>query len=149
MLLSKTCINAIQAALEIADLTSKQDQRYVPIRIVADAIGISHHFLGKIAQGLVDKGIMTSFRGPNGGVGLLKPPDQVFLLDIVKATDGLGVFEKCVLGLPDCCEDNPCPLHRAWSRSREALLEELSRESLAYILQRRKSRAITVEKPKW
>ncbi len=137
MLLSKTCVCAIRASLEVAARTSNGGRKYVPIREVSDSLGLSFHFLGKVTQLLNDAGLMTSFKGPNGGVGLARPADQVFLIDVIQATDGLGVFEKCILGLPECREGEPCTLHRTWDHSREELLKELEKESLASILMRR------------
>ncbi len=137
MLLSKTCINAIRATLELASHTSDNNNRFVPVKTVANAIGISHHSLGKVAQILTEKGILTSFRGPNGGIGLVKPADQVFLIDIIEAIDGLAVFEKCILGFPKCDEGDPCSLHHTWKRARDGLLRELERESVANALRKR------------
>jgi len=94
--------------------------------------------LGKVTQLLNDAGLMTSLKGPNGGVGLAKPADQVFLIDVIQATDGLGVFEECILGLPECKKDDPCSFHSTWERSREGLLRELEKESLASIFRRRR-----------
>ena len=72
MLLSKTCVNAIRAALEIASITDQSKRKYVPVHDIADKIKISRHFLGKIAQVLIEAGILISFRGPNGGIGLAR-----------------------------------------------------------------------------
>jgi len=138
MLLSKTCVCAIRASLEVAARTANGDRKYVPIREISDSLGLSFHFLGKVTQLLNDAGLMTSLKGPNGGVGLAKPADQVFLIDVIQATDGLGVFEECILGLPECKKDDPCSFHRTWERSREGLLRELEKESLASIFRRRR-----------
>ena len=34
------------------------------------------------------------------------------------AIDGSHLFETCVLGLPGCGEQKPCPLHEQWSTVR-------------------------------
>ncbi len=139
MLLSKTCVCAIRASLEVAARTLNGERMYVPIREISDSLELSFHFLGKVTQLLNDAGLMTSLKGPNGGVGLARPADQVFLIDVIKATDGLGVFEECILGLPECNKGQPCSVHRTWKRTREGLLSELESVSLATTLRRSRS----------
>ncbi len=131
MVLSKTCSDAIRATYAIAHLVEERDVTYVPIRDVADEVGMSAHFLGKIVQPLLEAGIWTSYRGPNGGLGLSRSPREISLLAIVAATDGLGVFESCLLGLPQCGGHNPCPVHDRWGALREALQEAFERSSVA------------------
>ena len=139
MLLSKTCVNAVRAALEIAARTNSGKRTYIPVREVADEVDVSFHFLAKITQILTDAGILVSFRGPNGGVGLARPADKIHLIDIVAATDGLNTFESCVLGLPDCDSSAPCALHKSWDQARNRLLKELRKESLASVIRKKKS----------
>ncbi|MCK7519856.1 MAG: hypothetical protein MZV64_20050 [Ignavibacteriales bacterium] len=45
------------------------------------------------------------------------------MIDIVEAIDGLGVFDSCVLGFPNCNVDNPCPLHDKWGELRTKAYE--------------------------
>jgi len=138
MLLSKTCVNAIRATIEIAANVAQSDRKYVPVKEIAVAIDVSRHFLGKIAQILVDAGILVSYRGPNGGVGLAVPASNLTLMDIIEATDGHAILEKCLLGLPECNGKNPCPLHKTWEKSRARLIRELEKDSIASIVRRRR-----------
>ena len=133
MLLSKSCVYGIRATLYVALQTDNRG--FVPIRQIADDLHISFHFLTKILQQLTLRDIMVSFRGPKGGIALARPASQITLMELVVAIDGAGLFEQCVLGLPDCGEDKPCPLHQQWSELRNAIsatfqyttLEELAR----------------------
>lgn len=77
---------------------------------------------------------MESFRGPNGGVGLVRAANQISVIDIVAAIDGMGLFEGCALGLPQCSDKNPCPLHDAWRKRREDLKTMLTRTTLAALV---------------
>ncbi len=137
-LLSKTCVYAIRATVEIAAITSETGRQYVPIRRVASNLGLSFHFLAKITQILAEAGILTSFRGPNGGVGLARAAKDIHMIDIVNATDGIEIFDHCLLGLPDCDQNNPCHLHEAWDEIRARLLSELKKETAASVLKKRK-----------
>jgi len=106
---SKTCEYAIRAVFFIAHKTASGGR--VGIKEVAGGIDSPEPFLAKILQDLSRKGIVQSAKGPNGGFYLdaeaLKRP----LTDIVEAVDGNALFTGCALGLKQCSEVNPCPLH--------------------------------------
>lgn len=129
MRLPKTCIYAIQAALYLA--TRQATQRYVPIRVVADDLGISYHFLIKILQALSAARILTSYRGPNGGVGLAAPAGEITVMQIIVALGHGDVFDTCLLGLPGCGEAKPCALHEQWDRARVPLRHAFETVTLA------------------
>ncbi len=128
MLLSKSCEYGIRATLYLA--TVKTDG-YVSIRAISEELKISFHFLTKIFQKLTQAGLLVSFRGPNGGVALAKPATQITLLDLVIAIDGSDLFHECVLGLPGCGDEKPCPLHDSWAHERTRLKSMFGRTTLA------------------
>jgi DNA-binding IscR family transcriptional regulator len=43
------------------------------------------------------------------------------LSEIVEAVDGNGIFYGCGLGLKQCSELNPCPLHNQFKSIREKI----------------------------
>lgn len=128
-LLSKSCIYAIRAAIYVA-IESEEDN-YTSISKIAKEVHISAHFLTKIFQLLTNKDILASYRGPNGGVKLLKDPKDVKLIEIVEAVDGLAIFEECALGLEGCGMYYPCPLHYQWAEQRESLYKLFEDADLA------------------
>ena len=131
MLLSKSCEYGLRAMLYLAalgdgggdepdaDEAPDPTREYVSIRTVSDELDIGFSFLTKVFQRLNDAGLLTSKRGPGGGVALTRAPDEMSLYDIVVAIDGDDLFEECVLGLPGCGEAEPCPLHDRWTQTRE------------------------------
>ena len=149
MLLSKSCEYGLRAMLYLATLGDGEEgedeeavdptREYVSIRAVSDELDIGFSFLTKVFQQLNDAGLLTSKRGPGGGVALTRPPDEIHLYEIVVAIDGADLFEECVLGLPGCGEAEPCPLHDRWRETRGSLeatfrdttLEELPNVRLA------------------
>lgn len=127
-MLSKSCEYGLRAALYLASLDR---EGYVPIRTISDELGISFPFLTKIFQQLNEAGLLTSHRGPNGGVALTKTPGEIPLYDIVVAIDGRDLFEECVLGLPGCGDAEPCPLHDQWSEEKERIEQVFRDRTLA------------------
>jgi Rrf2 family transcriptional regulator, iron-sulfur cluster assembly transcription factor len=127
--LSKASVYGLRALVYI--VAKKQTPGYVNIGEISKELDISFHFLTKIFQSLTQHKILESYRGPNGGVALVKPPAQIFLIDIVKILDGEDFFDKCLLGLPGCGDFDPCPVHDFWAVTKEALKDEFETTSLA------------------
>lgn len=134
MLLSKSCIYGLRAALYLA---ANKENEYVSIGQISSRLSISFHFLTKILQQLTADGLMESVTGPRGGIRLSTKGKKATLLDIVIAIDGVDMFTQCVLGLPGCGTSKPCPLHYSWAENRDKIramleqtnLKELARES--------------------
>lgn len=127
MLLSKSCEYGMRATLYVS---SRDDDEYVPIRVISGDLGISAHFLTKILQQLTRAGIMKSFKGPRGGVALARPASGISLMEIIEAIDGPELFSECMLGLPGCGERKPCPLHERWAEERARLSRLFSETTL-------------------
>jgi Rrf2 family protein len=128
MMLSKSCEYGLRAALYLASL---DEEGYVPISTISEELDISFPFLTKIFQKLNDAGLLESQRGPKGGVALTRPAEDVTLYEIVAAIDGDALFRECVLGLPNCGDADPCPLHEQWVPKREQLETMFRNASLA------------------
>lgn len=133
-LLSKTCIYGIRAALYLA--SQEPEKAYVPIRQISEYLQLSFHFLTKILQVLTNHEIVTSYRGPNGGVALARPACEIKLMDVILAIEGEGFFTDCVLALPSCNEEQPCPLHMYWSATRDSLKSIFEETTLAELKDR-------------
>ena len=116
---SKTCEYAIRAVFFIAHKTSSGNR--VGIKDIAEGIDSPEHFLAKILQDLSRKGLISSSKGPHGGfymdaAALLRP-----LSEIVEAVDGDSLFYGCGMGLKQCSEINPCPLHNEFKDIRNRI----------------------------
>lgn len=127
MLLSKSCVYGLRATLFLA---SSQDRGYTSISNLSEKLDISFHFLTKILQQLTAVGLLESMKGPKGGVRLSKNGQDISLLDIVTAIDGKELFQECVLGLPGCGKEKPCPLHNMWMDTRDDIQTMLEENTL-------------------
>ena len=97
IIFSRQCEYALQAILHLA---SQPRDSMTSIRELAAKLDIPYHFLAKILQSLATKGILNSQRGPAGGFALSKPPEEINLISVVEAIDGLAISNQCVLGFP-------------------------------------------------
>lgn len=124
-MLSKSCEYALRAMVYIA---MEGGSKPLSISKISNALELSFHYLTKILQSLTQIGLLTSTKGARGGVQLTKSPDEISLIEIVRAIDGNELFTECALGLPGCGVREPCPLHDQWSITREEI-EELFAET--------------------
>lgn len=127
MVLSQSCEYAVRAVVYIA---SKKEDQYVSIGDISGELNISFHFLTKILQKLSKIGLLDSYRGPKGGIKLAKNAEDISVIDIVSCIDGLKLFSNCILGLADCDERHPCPLHDSWAGHRREISRDFEKLSI-------------------
>lgn len=127
-LLSKSCVYGIRASIYIA---SEAEDNYISISKVAKDLNLSAHFLTKILQQITNKGLLVSHKGPRGGVKFSRDTNDISLLEVISAIDGMELFDECALGLEGCGVYKPCPLHDSWTVHRNKLKELFEQESLA------------------
>ncbi len=85
MKLSRTVDYAVRATLELA---RQSEQAPVPCSQLAAAGKMPERFLLQILRNLVTHGILRSTRGVEGGYTLVRPIDEISLLDIIEAIEG-------------------------------------------------------------
>jgi len=125
---SKTCEYAIRAVFFIAHTTASG--RRVGIKEIAAGIDSPEFFLAKILQDLSRKGLIGSAKGPNGGFYLSDKELLQPISAVVEAIDGDSLFRGCALGLKQCSEVNPCPLHNEFKEIRNRITVMLGTTSI-------------------
>ncbi|NCS88565.1 MAG: transcriptional regulator [Ignavibacteria bacterium CG2_30_36_16] len=127
VIFSKKCEYGLQAVLY---LSTKEEDTVISAEEIAKKLSIPKEFVSKILQSLTEYGIVYSRKGKSGGFALAKNPNKIKLIDIVAAIDGLGVFNGCVLGFPNCSPDYPCPVHDKWGTLRTMAYDMLTGQTL-------------------
>jgi Rrf2 family protein len=120
---SKTCEYAIRAMIFIAHASRNGEKMSIPE--IAAGIGSPLHFIAKILQDLSRKGLVQSLKGPTGGFFLDQTGLSCTLADIVVAIDGDKILLGCALGLKECSESQPCPLHHQFKAIRASICQTL------------------------
>lgn len=85
MRLSSKTIYALRA---LFDITFHNHGRPTKVECIAEREQVPPRFLEQIFQDLKSAGLVGSKRGPNGGYFLLRSPESVSLLDVVRAMEG-------------------------------------------------------------
>ena len=128
MIYSNACEYGIRAMVHLADYAVGTR---VLARDVSEKENIPGPFLGTVFQTLVKAGLLTSSKGPGGGFSLARPANEISLLDVRAAIDGIRDLEGCAVGLAECSDEQRCPLHDSWQPIREQITTYLSGTTLA------------------
>lgn len=118
------------ALRSLAYLANHDGTRFLAVRKLGEALDISVPFLAKILNQLVTSGVLQAHRGPTGGVRLAMPADDISVRRVIEDIDGSGLFTECVLGLPGCGDETPCPMHASWGAIRAAVAASFEQQSL-------------------
>ncbi len=116
---SKACEYGIKASVYIA--SESNGDRKIGIAEICKHIEAPLHFTAKILQILSRRNIISSQKGLNGGFFLDNNQKNRPVKDIVEAIDGDQLFTGCGLGLKQCSETKPCPIHNQFKEIREKL----------------------------
>lgn len=129
-MLGKTSISAIRTLLLLAQ--QEPGACWSPRRL-AEGLGESPTYLAKVTRHMVKHGILGAVKGVNGGVRLIRSPEEISLLAIVEACHGTIIGGYCKSSGP---LSDPCSFHSAATELHEAITGVLSRWSLADLLER-------------
>ncbi|WP_343704790.1 Rrf2 family transcriptional regulator [Chitinophaga sp.] len=122
-MLSKSAEYALRATIYIA-LKGTEDKK-LGIEEIAKAIDSPRSFTAKVMQLLTrDNRVVSSVRGPNGGFYMTEAARKLPVRAVLEAVGEYEVFTKCVLGLKECSESRPCPMHEQY-RSIRAQLRQM------------------------
>lgn len=100
---------------------------------IAGKLDFPEAFLGKVLQNLVKKNLVKSVKGPGGGFYLVEDTCKLTILNIVEILEGLDFLCKCGLGIHDCDDKNPCPIHNEYMPVKEGIKDALSSKTISKI----------------
>lgn len=116
---SKACEYAIRAVVFIASATDENSK--AGIEDICSHIQAPRHFTAKILQKLSRQHLISSQKGVHGGFYLDGQQRAKTMKDVVLAIDGDQLFTGCGLGLRECSESRPCPMHNQFKSIRSSL----------------------------
>jgi Rrf2 family iron-sulfur cluster assembly transcriptional regulator len=127
---SKATEYALRAIIYLAQKSSKENK--IGISELAESTGSPKSFTAKILQQLTrDDLLISSSTGPNGGFYLTEAAKRKSLLHVLDLLDEKEVITSCILGLKECSDSNPCPMHSQYKKIRPQLLDMLDHKTIA------------------
>ncbi|MHA6696215.1 RrF2 family transcriptional regulator [Chryseobacterium sp. A321] len=118
-MLSKTCEYALRALIYLAKHSNENEK--INIKEISQNIDSPELFIAKILQQLCRENFVQSTKGRSGGYYLANHQLETNLAQIIKAIDGEKLFTGCGLGLYECSESSPCPIHHKYKGAREKI----------------------------
>ena len=125
LIFSKSCQYALRAAIYLAASSSKD--RRIGVTEMAEQLEVPRHFLAKVLQQLSRASLISSVKGPGGGFYMSEANRMEPLINIIECIDGDTALKGCILGLPNCSSDHPCPLHFQVMSGRQGMLYHLEK----------------------
>jgi Rrf2 family protein len=104
--------------------------RHPGIIEIAEEIHAPQFYTGKILQRLVKLGKVESQKGKGGGFFFDPDKPSLSLKEVITTTEGNKIFEGCGLGLRQCNDSTPCPLHEQYKVIRNSIEEMITNESI-------------------
>lgn len=119
--------------------------RWVQSKEIAAQTGVAGPYLSQILHTLVKAGLVIAKRGYRGGFRLVRPAEEVTVMEVVEAMEKRSRSPRCLLGLTECTDHQGCPVHLLWKTTRpqvEARLSQLTLAEVAEAMAQRAPRAI-------
>ncbi len=134
-MLSKRTKYAFQALLYLAE----RQKGPVLISEIAENERIPRKFLELILLDLKNQGILQSKKGKGGGYLLGRPPESIYLGQVIRLFDGPLALLPCVSvtahrKCDECADEEACRIRKVMKRVRDVTADILDRTSLASML---------------
>ncbi len=130
-MLSNSSKYALKAVIYLTLHTD--ENRKMTVKEMSSHIKVPQAYVAKLLQDLSKRNLISSTRGPKGGFYVNETNKSLPISHIVYAVEGRKQFSSCLLGLEDCNEEKPCPIHHLIGPSRKQLLEVLEKTSIAQL----------------
>jgi Rrf2 family protein len=139
-MISKKCKYAIKAVLYIA---RKSEENRPPFAAeIAENEHIPLKFLETILRELKNNRILLSKRGKMGGYVLLKKPEEIKLMEIIRIMDGPIALSPCVslnyYSPCDDCNEATCMIKKVFEQVRDVTLEVLGGSDIKMMVEKEK-----------
>ncbi|MCA9250818.1 MAG: Rrf2 family transcriptional regulator [Phycisphaerales bacterium] len=128
-MISKTAEYALRAVTCLANDT----QSSASADVLAEKTKVPRRYLTRVLQDLSTSGMLASRSGPGGGYILIKPIEEITILDVINAVSPLERISACPLGLKS--HTSLCPLHAELDRAFAATESALAAVTIRQLLE--------------
>lgn len=117
--------------LTLRVLQTLADGRRRRAATIADHVGSTAQYVAQLLAPVTRAGWIRSTPGPTGGHELIVDLDDVSVLDLIAAVEGIPDTERCVMADRPCPAPEPCALHDAWIPARDDMTARLAATPLS------------------
>src|SRR5882724_11419390 len=145
MQVSRKIDYALRAVIHLAN--EEDSERACSVAEIAAREKVPRHFLEKIIQELIHKGLVRSQRGPHGGYLLARSADRVTFRDVIEAVEGPISLNVCVGEHADCSLMGACGMERVWREGQRRVMELFENTTIASVRRPRIAEPLPVSNP--
>lgn len=128
MQLTRGADYAVRALIHLAELPERTRVMLTELARVTEA---PEHFLYKILQALRQAGFVGSWRGQNGGFGILAEGLNATVKAAIEVIDGPMKLNVCVAPDSRSGRKGQCTVHPLWASAQNAVTRVLDSETIA------------------
>lgn len=100
---------------------------------IQETMWIPKAFLLRIIADLSKAKLVKTFPGPNGGVQLLRDPQEINLRLIWEVMEKPLVISDCLENPEECPLNQGCPVNARWGRIQVLVLQEMEAATIAQL----------------
>jgi len=117
---------------------AKSPDKICPLRVIAEAEGLSFDYLEKIISKLEKAGLLKAKRGVGGGYFLARKPKDITVGEIIEALEGTIAPVRCVAKEKEvryhCPREKKCLTKNVWQKIQDSLNSTLNSITLADLI---------------
>jgi Rrf2 family protein len=112
----------------VLSLAIKGQAARISSSVIQREMQIPKAFMARIVAQLAQVGLVLTFPGRDGGLSLPCPPEDINLLQVVEAFEGMLLLSDCLQpnGEDDCPFVERCPVRSKWGRVQLAMAREMA-----------------------
>ena len=114
-----------------AYLAGRYKKGLVPISKLSKTLLLTRPFTTKIVYKLKNEKILNTVQGKDGGIELVRHPDDITLYDILEAMGYNSAFNECLAKGHDCPMENNCELHKFFAEQEKLFMDALKSKALS------------------
>lgn len=120
-------------AVRIVEYLTKNPGRQ-DAKTISEEMQVPMRFCLKILRGLVQQGLVCSFKGAKGGYSLARPAGEISLLQVIESVEGPYMLSRCQKEEYSCGRSH-CRLHSIYEKISQDVRRELDSYTFDMICQ--------------
>ena len=125
--------NCLKAMVELGAYPGEEP---VSISYLAQATGVSEHYLEQLLPKLKGAGFVESIRGAQGGYRLCRPLEEISVGDVLRAGEGDLLPVECAINSDKICDrQDGCVIKYVWKKVTDSINDAVDGISIAELVQ--------------
>jgi Rrf2 family protein len=141
----KISTRGLYATRALLDLALHKEEAPILLKDISRRQQISQRYLEHLITPLLMAGIITSTRGPKGGVSLAKPPEEIRLDEVIQLLEGAIAPVECLNNPGTCMRSGSCATREVWDELRQTMTRFLRSVTIRDLMERQREKESSAE----